>query len=965
MLCSLFMFFVILNSAYIKMANGNVLVYYQNVRGLRTKTSIFFRNLMMHDFEIICLSETWLLPGIYDTELFDNRYNIYRCDRNYELRGDGFGGGVLIAVNRSLTVRSSNSIVYSDGASEVVNVSIALDPSPSSRVIHVYCGYFPHGRMHEASLSSFFDDVSDLVIKCPFDAFVLFGDFNISSAKWCPNNNTLLNVTGSDLLTESLICFLNFNGLSQFNHVPNKNNKQLDLVMSNSSCIVTQCTSPLVPEDAYHPALEVKMQSIQISSMRSVPRIVRLFRQADYDNINKDLFMIDWCNLHKSTDINEAVDYFYEKINYIISCHVPVRMLKHNSRSPPWFSSALHKIIREKLKFHKKWKRYGRLSDFNTFCLLRERQKRVQRECYEKFIESAENNIKCSSRNFWYFVKSKKCSSDFPDNMFYGDKCLSSGDELCDVFNTYFQSAFELNDTNVDIQSDKVIDNPVSIGPLVITQQAVEKYLGALDINKGYGPDNIPPLFLRMCHKSLAYPVSVLFNISLISGLMPEIWKRSYVVPVFKSGDKHNICNYRPISKLSTIAKLFEKIIYDILYPFIRPTIINQQHGFVDRRSTETNLCELMHRVTTAMHEGHQVDVIYTDYSKAFDKISHPLLLSRLNEVGIHGDLLRWLQSYLRDRSQAVTIKGFCSSFVPVTSGVPQGSHLGPLLFNIFINKILMIFQSSEILLYADDMKIFRVIKSSTDCALLQDDLNRLCDYCKNNHLHLNIEKCCSITFSRKRSRVMHQYSLNGRPILKVDEIKDLGVYLDSGLLFNFHINYIKSKAYKMLGFIMRIGGDFRKYSTLRLLYNSFVRSILEYGSTVWNPQYKKHIVCIENLQSKFNKYINFKCKSELNDPVRGNVSLYNRRIERDMMFLFKLLHNEIDSPYLLSCIGFRCPRMGSRNRKLFNIPLAKTNYVANSVMYRLCNTFNENFPNIDIFDISRYKFKTEIRNKV
>ncbi|CAH2091306.1 unnamed protein product [Euphydryas editha] len=236
---------------------------------------------------------------------------------------------------------------------------------------------------------------------------------------------------------------------------------------------------------------------------------------------------------------------------------------------------------------------------------------------------------------------------------------------------------------------------------------------------------------------------------------MPEIWKRSYVVPIFKSGDKHNVDNYRPISKLSTVAKLFEKIVYDNIYPNLRPFLISQQHGFVDGRSTERNLCEFLHRISIAIDQGFQVDVVYIDYSKAFDRIPHAKLINKLEKAGIHGDLLRWLSSYLENRSQAETVKGRVSSFVPVSSGVPQGSHLGPLLFNVFINDINSVFKNSGILLYADEMKIFRCISDSADYLLLQSDLNKLCEYCSDNSMSLNIRKCQVISFSRMNNAVL------------------------------------------------------------------------------------------------------------------------------------------------------------------------------------------------------------------
>ncbi|KAA5655415.1 reverse transcriptase family protein [Pseudomonas aeruginosa] len=344
--------------------------------------------------------------------------------------------------------------------------------------------------------------------------------------------------------------------------------------------------------------------------------------------------------------------------------------------------------------------------------------------------------MKCS-KQFWRFVKSKRSAGDFPNELFLNDRCSSDGSEICNLFNVHFGSAFLTNNTqsasSLSYTPASYDLNCVDISSFFISVGKVKQYLKNLDISKGAGPDGIPPVFLRQCYAQLCYPLHLLFNHSLSTKAMPRIWKRSFVVPVFKSGDKHNIANYRPISKICAIPKMFERIVYDFLFPLIRPHIIEQQHGFISHRSTETNLCEFLDYVLSSMEDGHQVDVVYTDYSKAFDRINFDILIEKLHGLGVHGDLLRWLESYVRDRSQAVTFNGFCSSFAPVPSGVPQGSHLGPMLFNIYVNDVSNVFRKSKFIMYADDKKVYKVIKSLNDCLELQDDLNNLFVYCQNN----------------------------------------------------------------------------------------------------------------------------------------------------------------------------------------------------------------------------------------
>ena len=317
--------------------------------------------------------------------------------------------------------------------------------------------------------------------------------------------------------------------------------------------------------------------------------------------------------------------------------------------------------------------------------------------------------------------------------------------------------------------------------------------------------------------------------------------------------------------------------------------------------------------------------------------------------------MLRWLDSYLRERSQAVTVKGYCSTFVPVPSGVPQGSHLGPLLFNIFVNDIVSVFQNSCFLMYADDSKIFRIVESLSDCDRLQNDLDRLINYCFDNFLYLNIKKCNVITFSRKREPIMYKYRLNNEIISRQSEVRNLGVHLDSKLTFGPHIGLITAKAYRMLGFVMRTGGELKQITTLILLYNCFVRSILEYASTVWNPQYNVYIDNIERIQNKFLRFLECKYPSFDSSNIK---SLLQRRIVRDQLFIHKILNNIVDSSFLLNSIGFRCPRVNTRNTSLFHVPLSRTNYLSNTFVYRSCDSYNKNFQDVNVFNISLYKFK-------
>ena len=944
-------------------------IFYQNVRGLRTKTKQFYNNLLNNNYDVVCLTESWLLDGIFDEELFDPRYIVYRNDRDYTRLGVKRGGGTLIAIRQgsaSIDIQHSSAPLQLPDA-DITSLTLILEQGTPRKKLHLFCCYFPQNPKQCDSEAIFFEYMSDLYINNRSDSFIILGDFNISEARWLLQSDehfVIQNASDNNLILQ-LFAFMSFTGWSQYNSIFNNNNRLLDLVLSNSTCVVER-TDPLsLPEDNHHPALLINVEEGTVhTSLREPPRIVHRFHDADYEAINSELNKINWVQQLSSLNITDAVDKFYLIINNIVDKFVPTKTVYSNNKFPAWYSRRLIKLVNKKLKIHKKWKIYGRSSDYNTFSDLRHETKRLELECYVFFIDKAESNIRYSSKQFWSFVKLKRVNDCIPDSIVFNDQISSDGQAIANTFNSYFQSVFEI-DTRVTVgETNSSSEYNLCVNNVNITCEIIEKYLLKLDHSKGSGPDKLHPIFLKRCSSQISVPLHILFSKSLHSGSLPHIWKRSIIVPVHKSGDKRNVKNYRGISKLSVIPKLLEKIIYDNLFPLIRPRLIPQQHGFINKRSTETNLCEFIDIVLYAMNCGYQVDVIYTDFSKAFDKISHSLLIDKIKQAGIHGDLLRWLESYLRDRTQAVAVRGFTSSFVPITSGVPQGSHLGPLLFNIFLNDIVQSFQHSQSLLYADDAKIFKIIREREDCTKLQMDLVNFDKYCTSNELFLNLDKCCVISFCRKKSPILFDYMIRNRNISRVSVVKDLGVLLDAGLLFDKHIVNIIGKAFKMLGFIFRQGSDFKDIRTFNLLYNSYVRSYLEYASPVWNPQYDKYIFAIESVQNKFLRRLLYKFK--LDDAQNLNIlSLRKRRGYRDQIFLYKLLHNLIDSNYLLSNIHIKCPSFSARSRDTFYISARKTNYAKNCFLLRSCRAYNNYFSDIDIFHNNIKQFSRRIIDKI
>ena len=265
---------------------------------------------------------------------------------------------------------------------------------------------------------------------------------------------------------------------------------------------------------------------------------------------------------------------------------------------------------------------------------------------------------------------------------------------------------------------------------------------------------------LRTCAKEISIPLAHLFNLSLRTGKMPTLWKSANITPIHKGDSRELVTNYRSISLLPIPAKCLERIVHSVIYDHVSPFLSGWQHGFVKGRSCETQLISTHHQWATALDQGRQVDVVFLDFSKAFDKVNHAVLLQKLCNFGISGSLLQWCESYLSNRRQRVVLDGISSSWSDVSSGVPQGSLLGPLFFVIFISDLPeVVLPGSTIALYADDCKCSRIIDTAGDLELFQQDLDSLHRWSVRNFMNFNVKKCKIMKITKKIQPLTSSFS--------------------------------------------------------------------------------------------------------------------------------------------------------------------------------------------------------------
>ena len=385
-----------------------------------------------------------------------------------------------------------------------------------------------------------------------------------------------------------------------------------------------------------------------------------------------------------------------------------------------------------------------------------------------------------------------------------------------------------------------------------------------------------------------------IFIKSFNTGNIPKDWKRANVVPIFKSGNKQDVRNYRPISLTSVIGKIFETIVKRQIVSWleVNSLICGDQHGFRNNRSCLTNLLEFYDRVTRALDNGDSIDVVYLDFQKAFDRVSHPKLLKKLRDIGIGGKLIAWIRNWLNQREQRVNVNNRYSQWAKVTSGVPQGSVLGPIFFLIFIND-LGEEELSFLSKFADDTKLMMVVNNEFESMQLQITLNRLQKWAETWGMDFNVNKCQVIHLGNKNKKF--KYYLSGVEIKKVETARDLGIRIGKSFKFSEHVQESSKKANQILGLIFRkVSTKSRK--TILPLYQALVRPHLEYAVQFWCPFLKKDINQLEKIQRRATRGITGLGSLGYEERLKAlNLfSLQERRNRGDLIETFKLL-NGID----------------------------------------------------------------------
>lgn len=472
------------------------------------------------------------------------------------------------------------------------------------------------------------------------------------------------------------------------------------------------------------------------------------------------------------------------------------------------------------------------------------------------------------------------------------------------LFNAYFSSVFTTEDKSSLPSIAKELDvsnSAIMLDSVQTTSSEVFDLLSTLDVCKACGPDLICARLLKEGAAELSFSLADLFNKSLRDSVLPLDWVSANICPVYKKGDKHCVSNYRPISLTCILSRVLEKLVYAKLYFMLEDNglLSNHQFGFRHKQSTTTLLLSAVNDWAATLNCHQSVHCLFLDLSKAFDSVPHERLLLKLQLFGVGGSLLLWFRNYLTTRRQRVVLNGTYSNWLPVTSGVPQGSILGPLLFIMYLNDLDEVI-TCDYSAYADDVMLYHQIASYEDCCFLQSNLDSFLQWCSRWQMSLQPQKCEALCITNKRLPIDFTYYCSTYPLGWSKSVKYLGVVINGHLTWSDHCKSVCSKATRVLNFLRRKLYCCSSVAKSRA-YSALILPLFLYSCQVWLPHYQKDIMVLESVQRRAARWV---CNSQLNPSCYswthssdvcisrlGWPSIMARLTASCLLFVFDLLH--------------------------------------------------------------------------
>lgn len=830
----------------------------QNIRSIHKNLEDFkvFIARSKIDYDIIILTECWLQNSdmIPKLEQFDSFHTRNHINQN---------SGVVVYIRSYLP----HVTVYEPNFADADCLVIGIGKS------HAFICMYRSPSF--ASLANFVESLEELLIDLKHVPNVyLTGDLNVD-----------VSCNTTDLKSDEYLNLLATYGLLPSHQFPTRLNKSIDhcFAKPNSKMLTIVCESSVTDHSSIYCIIPLTQKS-------KYKRPEKTLLQINFEKAFKLMKDFDWTAITTLQDPNKATELLIETLSEIRQkSSYQVTVPNRRQTFQPWVTSGLLRCIRFRDTLHRRHNRAPNDKDLElTYRRYRNHCNSILHNLKNEHDKAELNTVKSDIKKTWTVIK-RVCNlnhsekSQGPCELL---KIKSTPQESVDFVNEFFTNMASKLSTDI-LQKLKLTENdlvqkfkckhsPMNSFVLLETDETeVYKIVMSLKSTNSTGWDGISSVFLKRSVNLLIKPLTHLFNLCFTYGKFPDMLKDSIVIPVFKSGERDSITNYRPISLLPTMAKILEKLINIRLVNYMERNNIlsNNQFGFRRNKSTVDAVEHLVTNVASNLDHKNKCVGVFLDLAKAFDTVSIPLLICKLEAIGIRGVPLDLFKNYLNNRTQAVKIGNNLSAKRNVGFGVPQGSVLGPTLFLIYVNNLCNIeLPGSKVITFADDTVILFQQKTWSDVkSSAEIGLKKIIEWLDCNLLTLNLNKTKFITFSIKNNLQPTDFSLKahssncsaasicGCPVLSPSKsIKYLGVEIDENLNWKQHIHNLKSRIRKLIPIFKKIR-NLKDKATNKTVYFALCQSIVTYGITAWGGARKSTLIKIERAHRCILKVINFK----------------------------------------------------------------------------------------------------------
>ena len=691
-------------------------------------------------------------------------------------------------------------------------------------------------------------------------------------------------------------------------------------------------------------------------------------------NFDSAISTLDWKCIYDETDMQNAFTTFHGVLLKLYNTHFPKQKVKYayNTRKP-WLSHGLREAIKKKNKLFLKYRKTNSVQNETNYKIYRNKLNHILKISEKKHFQELLNSSKDNMKKTWQIMKNivnKGKSKQIQSKFKLSDGTVTTNkDVISSKFNDFFVNigpTLAKKIPNQTLSPLHFMGNPM-INSIFLTQVTPVEMTDILQSlkNGAAGYDDINASLLKMVSSCIVLPLVYLCNLSLDQGIFPDELKVANIVPLYKADDPFMFNNYRPVSLLSVLSKVFERVMYNRLMEYldVYKILVSCQFGFRKLHSSCMALMALMDKLISSLENKEFVIGIFLDFSKAFDNVDHDILLCKLSHYGIRGNALKWIESYLSNRKQFVTYNGVSSVSKAIVCGVPQGSVLGPLLFLIYINDLCAVCKNTTPILFADDTNLF---SSGTDLQLLEsqinEDLVQISLWLKVNKLSLNIKKTHYMVFTRSKIRnIQLAINIDDESIDEVRSTKFLGVVIDNKLNWKDHIMHIAGKISRGIGMIIK-ARDYLNKDGLLALYNAFIYPYITYCNHIWGATYKSNLTRLVTLQNKIVRIICHVKPRESYKPCYQSLGI----LPFDMInhhligcFMYRFCIGKV--PFLFDSFFIKNSELYNYNTRTadhLHVPIVKSDLGKTGIRYRGVIVWNEILKDGVDPDVSEAVFK-------